>query len=273
MRNAAEKNEKYILVTGDDAVERLELQNRLFAKETKAHLQKAKLSKGMIIWEVGCGVGAMTSYLANEVGETGHVYALDISKEQLESAEKRIRSEGIKNVTFINGDINTLESTTTDLADLVYMRFVLMHLEYPENAIEKIKKLLKKGGVNVSQESNTSTILNQGIDVIDHYTKTAMSLAKHNNIDYDIGNRMEALYKQAGFNPVNVYYNQQKIQAADFQKMLLMSFCEWKNKAIELKIATEKQVEIWEKEIEAIPTNDQHLMFDIFKQAHVLAWK
>lgn len=272
MSYAAKKNEKYILITGDDAIERLELQNRLFATNTKAHLEQAKLSKGMIIWEIGCGVGAMTGYLANEVGETGHVYALDISKEQLETAEKRIKSQGIRNVTFINGDINTLENLTTDLADLVYMRFVLMHLEYPENAIEKTKKLLKKGGVIVSQESITSSILNQGIDVINHYTNTAMSLAKYNNIDYDIGNRIETLYKQAGFNPVKSYYTQQKIKAADFQKMLLMSFCEWKNKAIELKIATEKQVEIWEKEIQAIPTDNQHLMFDIFKQAHVLAW-
>jgi ubiquinone/menaquinone biosynthesis C-methylase UbiE len=272
MINTATKNEKYILVTGDEAVERLELQNRLFATETKAHLEQAKLSKGMIVWDIGCGVGSMTSYLANVVGETGHVYALDVSKEQLEVAKERIKYEGLKNVTFIHSDINELDNITIDLADLVYIRFVLMHLEYPENAIKKIKKLLKKDGIIVSQESITDTISNQGIDVIDHYINTAMSIAKYKNIDYDIGNRLEELYKQSGFNPVNIYYNQQKIHAADFQKMLLMSFCEWKDKAIELKIATKNQIDIWEKEIVAISASNQHLMFNLFKQAYILAW-
>jgi ubiquinone/menaquinone biosynthesis C-methylase UbiE len=272
MSYAAEKNEKYVLATGDAAQERLELQNRLLIKDASAHLEKAKLSKGMIVWDIGCGVGAMTSYLAKEVGETGHVYALDISKEQLEVAETRIKSEGYKNVTFIKGDINELENTSKNLADLVYMRFVLMHLVHPEKALEKIKSLLKKDGVIVSQESIMSTII-QGKPIIDDYVNIVMALGHYKKVDYDIGNRLEDLYKKAGFDPIKIYYNQQKIPAIDFKKMLLMGLSEWKNKAIKINLLTADKVTAWEKEIESIPTNDPNLMFVLAKQAYVLAWK
>lgn len=272
MSYAAKKNEKYVLATGDKARERLELQNNLLAKDAYEHLEKAKLSKGMIVWDIGCGVGAVTSYLADKVGETGHVYALDISQEQLKTAEKRIKSEGHKNVTFIKGDINELENTSKNPADLIYMRFVLMHLVHPENALEKIKPLLKQGGVIVSQESIMSTIA-QGKPVIDDYVGVVMALGKHNNVNYDIGNRLEELYKKAGFDRVKVYYNQQKIPPTDLKKMLLMGLSEWKNKAIEINLLTTDKVAAWEKEIEAIPTNDPNLMFSLAKQAHVLAWK
>lgn len=272
MSYAAEKNEKYVLATGEEARERLELQNKMLAKDAYAHLEQAKLSKDMIVWDIGCGVGAMTSYLADKVGPNGHVYALDISQEQLETAEKRIKSEGFKNVTFIKGDINELENLPKEKADLVYMRFVLMHLVHPENAIEKIKSLLKKEGVVVSQESIMSTIV-QGKPVIDDYVGVVMALGKHNNVNYDIGSNLEDLYKNAGFNPVKTYYNHQKIPAADLKKMLLMGLSEWKQKAIDLNLLTSTKVTAWEKEIEAIPTNDPNLMFHLAKQAHALAWK
>jgi ubiquinone/menaquinone biosynthesis C-methylase UbiE len=272
MSYAAEKNEKYVLATGDKARERLELQNNLLTKDAYVHLEKAKLSKDMIVWDIGCGVGAMTSYLADKVGPNGHVYALDISQEQLDVAEKSIKSKGFQNVTFIKGDINELENLPKKEADLVYMRFVLMHLTHPENALKKITNLLKKGGIVVSQESIMSTIT-QGKPVIDDYINIVMALGHHKKVDYDIGNRLEDLYKKNGFNPVKVYYNQQKISTTDLKKMLLMGLSEWKNKAIEINLLTADKVTAWENEIEAIPTDDPNLMFSLAKQAHVLAWK
>ena len=109
-----------------------------------------------MIWDIGCGSGAMTAYFAEKVGENGHVYAVDISEKQLEVTKKRIESGGFTNVTFIRADIVS-DNFPTGAADVVYIRFVLMHLTNPNLALDKIKDLLKPQGIFVSEEPINSS--------------------------------------------------------------------------------------------------------------------
>lgn len=46
--------------------------------------------KEKTILEYGCGVGTLTRHLAKEVGPNGHIYAIDLSKNDLRITEKRI---------------------------------------------------------------------------------------------------------------------------------------------------------------------------------------
>ncbi|MEI7857134.1 MAG: class I SAM-dependent methyltransferase [Methanomicrobiales archaeon] len=59
---------------------------------------------GSRVLEAGCGIGAQTVILArNSPGAL--ITSLDISSDSLQRAEERIRQEGIRNVTFRQGDI------------------------------------------------------------------------------------------------------------------------------------------------------------------------
>ena len=69
-------------------------------------LNPASGSRGI---DAGCGIGSHTLLLARAVGQTGHVYGVDLSSELLDIAKRRAAASGLtKQVTFEAGDINHL---------------------------------------------------------------------------------------------------------------------------------------------------------------------
>jgi predicted methyltransferase len=61
---------------------------------------------GMVIGEVGAGSGYFTFHLARRVGESGKVYANDISRQALNSLEQRKEREGILHIETIVGELD-----------------------------------------------------------------------------------------------------------------------------------------------------------------------
>jgi ubiquinone/menaquinone biosynthesis C-methylase UbiE len=64
----------------------------------------AGVEPGMVIGEVGAGSGYFTFHLARRVGETGRVFANDISRRALNSLRRRCEREGITNIETIVGE-------------------------------------------------------------------------------------------------------------------------------------------------------------------------
>jgi rhodanese-related sulfurtransferase/predicted methyltransferase len=60
---------------------------------------------GATVADVGAGSGFFTVRLANAVGESGRVLAVDISASVLRSLRTRVAEEGLKNVDIIEGDV------------------------------------------------------------------------------------------------------------------------------------------------------------------------
>ncbi len=61
---------------------------------------------GMVIGEVGAGSGYFTFHLARRVGESGKVYANDISRRALNSLEQRKEREGVTHIETIIGELD-----------------------------------------------------------------------------------------------------------------------------------------------------------------------
>ncbi len=203
MPDHQEKNSEYVLSVGKQAAANLDLQHEVFKEDTFAQLRKAGLSEGMIVWDVACGSGVMTEYLAEQVGPNGTVYALDISREQLEIAKARIERSGHKNVEFILEDINHLDTSKYKKADVIHTSFILMHLTNPKRALEIISSLLKPGGVLSMHESSFGQAgKNCGPDIEQLY-KLFIEYGKTVGIDYDLGKKIPEICKDLGiFNKI-----------------------------------------------------------------------
>ena len=80
---------KYILKVGEEGAERLDLINQVFAPYNQYFLTDVGLKAGMKVIELGCGTGIMTSWIAKQVGNNGHVVAVDTSSEQLKYAQMK----------------------------------------------------------------------------------------------------------------------------------------------------------------------------------------
>lgn len=134
----------YILATGEKGAERLESVQLLYGEESKFLLQKAGLKKGMVVMDAGCGTGLMTKWLAEQVGDTGRIVAIDNNESQLELTKKYLDKNKITNVSYYCKEINTLTADDLKPIDLFYSRLVLVHNHSPISVIKKIKNNCKK---------------------------------------------------------------------------------------------------------------------------------
>lgn len=118
------------------------------------------VTPGQVVVEVGSGTGGMAAVLAEAVGPTGAVIAVDGSDQLLAAARERVSRHGDELVT-IRADLEqpaTLEDALTDRpVDLVYGSAVVHHLDDELAAIARLAGLLRTGGRLALAEGGLST--------------------------------------------------------------------------------------------------------------------
>ncbi len=106
---------------------------------------------GLIIGEVGAGLGRVTVHLADRVGEKGKIYANDIDASSLDYLKERCRRQGISNVETVLGLVDDARFTKNSL-DLVFMAWVFHHVEKPVPLLKSLMPSLKPWGSVVMVE-------------------------------------------------------------------------------------------------------------------------
>jgi ubiquinone/menaquinone biosynthesis C-methylase UbiE len=118
-------------------------------RENEEHLtelvRELKIKPGQVIADVGAGSGVITMMLAQEVGETGKVIAVDIQQEMLDLLGDKLKNRNIQNIELVLGTALSpnLEPASLDLAIMVD---VYHEFEYPYEMILELSKALKPGG-------------------------------------------------------------------------------------------------------------------------------
>ncbi|BAZ16504.1 type 11 methyltransferase [Calothrix sp. NIES-4071] len=119
-------------------------------------MQRVGLKEGMRVADIGCGTGNVSSMMASIVGLSGLVHGIDMSSEQLDIARSQATVLNLKNVEFTCGSAYDTK-LPKEFFDLVYCRFLLMHLHQPVHALLEMRALLKPGGLLVCEEADFST--------------------------------------------------------------------------------------------------------------------
>ena len=103
------------------------------------------IGPGSTIIEAGCGSGALTCILANQIRPNGHIFSYDISEKSLKRARTNIKRANLEKYTSLEfADIinDTLNHKDIDI--------IVLDMAEPWAAINKIKEYLKLSGVLVS---------------------------------------------------------------------------------------------------------------------------
>ena len=110
---------------------------------------------GESIADVGCGRGTWTFMLAQAVGTTGHVYAVDIDAKVLEAVSERVEREKIRNVEVVHS-LPDDPRLKPDSLDVVLLNDVIDYVERSALAgfLAGIRASLKSDGRLVIRDPN-----------------------------------------------------------------------------------------------------------------------
>ncbi len=196
--------ERYVLATGAEGAERLKVVQGVHGVDTADFLRRLGDLKGKRIADIGCGIGAVSCYLAEQVGETGEVVGIDRSAEQVEQAQNRAKARGLHNVRF---QVATAYDTELEREsfDVAYCRFVLMHLREPERALTEMMSLLKPDGILAVEDGDFTSLgtypaSNAFLRAVELYRKAGEAQGEH----FEIGKYLPQLVQKAGARNVQV---------------------------------------------------------------------
>jgi hypothetical protein len=99
-------------------------------------------SKGSLVLEAGCGVGAQTKIISAKNPDSNFI-SIDLSEDSIREAKELIKSVDITNVEFRQADIYNLPFNDCTFNSVIVC-FVLEHLHNPIGALNELKRVLKK---------------------------------------------------------------------------------------------------------------------------------
>jgi SAM-dependent methyltransferase len=91
--------------------------------------------------------------MSDIVGRTGRVVGVDIDEKYLEYC-RRVNTQS--NVEFVRDNISDSRLNGTGSFDMVFSRFLFVHLRDKSSAVRAMKRLLRRGGAMVVQELDHS---------------------------------------------------------------------------------------------------------------------
>jgi SAM-dependent methyltransferase len=145
-----ESGASYVLGHSERELERLTIQARLIQPITRRFFVDAGIAPGMRVLDVGSGAGDVAFLAAELVGPTGEVVGADRAPEALAVARARAESQGLRNVSFRDGDPSELEFDET--FDAIVGRYVLVFQPDPAAMVRKLVRHLRPEGVVVFHE-------------------------------------------------------------------------------------------------------------------------
>jgi SAM-dependent methyltransferase len=166
----------------------------------------------------------VTALLADLVGPHGHVVGIDANASQLAQAGQLVGGAAV-NASFVEAS-----ATDTGLAaasfDVVYCRFLLLHLPEPERALREMRRLLKPGGMLVCEDGDLTSACSEPPSALDAFRDLFGRLGPKRGVDYRLGRRFYHLVLAAGFASPDIHFNQPVLAQGQTKRLLELSVAE-----------------------------------------------
>jgi ubiquinone/menaquinone biosynthesis C-methylase UbiE len=129
--------------------------------DVKLILGKIHVHENMKVADLGCGSsGHFVFPIADLIGKNSTVYAVDILKTILETIDRKIKQDNIKNIKTIWSDLEVFGATKieTGSLDVGFLINTLYQSKNRLNIIRETIRMLKKGGSIVIVEWKNSSL-------------------------------------------------------------------------------------------------------------------
>jgi ubiquinone/menaquinone biosynthesis C-methylase UbiE len=121
--------------------------HRAFADELRATVAGLPIQPGDRVLDLACGDGVYARWLAEEVGDSGSVMAVDLSPAFLELARQSLGGDPLADrIEFVQGDLEHLP-IPEDSFDVVWCAQSLYSLPDPVEALRRMERAARPGGL------------------------------------------------------------------------------------------------------------------------------
>lgn len=151
MSQNALPEDDYIIGASQQEILRLGQQHAIWRERALSGWRRAGLKPGMTVLDIGCGPGHASFDLAQLVGPAGKVIAVDQSALFLEAVNAGAKQRGLTNIETVKADLGQL-TLPENSVDMIWSRWVLSFLARPQGLFERLKTVLKPGGIFIAHE-------------------------------------------------------------------------------------------------------------------------
>jgi SAM-dependent methyltransferase len=130
------------------------LRNDVYRRPLATALDRIGIGSGWRCADVGAGAGDVSIALAQIVGSTGRVYAVDSDPRARDEVASAAASAGEAQVIALTQDGEGL--LLPEPVDLAFCRFLLLHVVDPSVVLRRMFRAVRPGGYVVAQEPITS---------------------------------------------------------------------------------------------------------------------
>jgi ubiquinone/menaquinone biosynthesis C-methylase UbiE len=107
-------------------------------------LKEAGIESGFSVLDFGCGPGGYIVPLAELVGRSGKINALDVHPLAIRVVKRIATRKGIKNIATVESDCST--GLPDNSVDVVLLYDVFHDLARPDDVLRELHRILKPGG-------------------------------------------------------------------------------------------------------------------------------
>lgn len=119
----------------------------------------AEIEEGTKVADIGCHEGYLSIHLANTVGSSGRVYAVDVRDDRLDRLKEHLNNRNLNNVSVILGDYDNPKLPTNTLDVVIIMDTYHEMTDY-EIILDHVYKSLKPGGKLIILEKLKNRVKN-----------------------------------------------------------------------------------------------------------------
>jgi SAM-dependent methyltransferase len=195
-------SKEYALGTHDAEIVRLGVQHKLWSASAFAIWERAGISVGKTVLDIGSGPGYTTFDLAGIVTSKGKVVAIDESERFIEYLKRRLQYTDGVSIEARVGDVQRLNLPENSF-DAAYQRWVLCFVKDPEAVVRGVAHALKPGGVLAIQDymHYEGMLLAPESKAFQRFMKIVAEAWRGMGGDANIGLRLPSLLAKHGLQP------------------------------------------------------------------------
>ena len=181
--------------------------------------------------------------LAKRVGATGQVVGIDMDAAQLEIARAEAAVQNLHNIDYRVVDVVNPPSDLGSF-DLVYTRFLLMHLSKPAEALRWMLKCLRSGGLLVIEDGDVSAhFCYPPLPAFDRYAGLLCEVIRRHGGDPSIGIKLPQMLIDAGISIGGVVVTQPADIDGDLKLLDALTMENIADAVVSESLATRDEVE------------------------------